>query len=63
MAKKKQTDKPIKNILFYFEYTGLYSLPLAIFLEKNLISFSMIPASEIKRSLGITKGKNEFVDC
>lgn len=59
---EKQTKESIENILFCFEHTGLYSLPLALYLEKEHIHFSMIPALEIKRSLGITRGKNDLID-
>ena len=59
---EKQTKKPLESALVCFEHTGLYSLPLALFLEERKIPFSMIPALEIKRSLGITRGKNDFID-
>ena len=59
---EKHTKEPLDSVLVCFEHTGLYSLPLAIFLEERQISFSMIPALEIKRSLGITRGKNDFID-
>lgn len=59
---EKQTKQPRKSMLICFEHTGLYSLSLANFLEEEQISFSMIPALEIKRSLGITRGKNDVVD-
>ncbi|MDR1645921.1 MAG: transposase [Tannerellaceae bacterium] len=59
---QEQTRQPLQSILVCFEHTGLYSMPLAIFMEERNISFSMIPSLEIKRSLGITRGKNDFVD-
>ncbi len=59
---EKQTEESVTSILFCFEHTGLYSLPLALFLEDEHIPFSMIPALEIKRSLGITRGKNDVID-
>lgn len=59
---EKQTEESVTSILFCFEHTGLYSLPLALFLEDGHIHFSMIPALEIKRSLGITRGKNDQID-
>ncbi len=59
---QKNTETPLGNTLFCFEHTGLYSLPLAFFLEENSMPFSMIPALEIKRSMGITRGKNDLVD-
>ena len=59
---QKQTEQPLHTIIVCFEHTGLYSMPLALFLEERKIAFSMIPALEIKRSLGITRGKNDFID-
>lgn len=59
---EKQAEESISSTLFCFEHTGLYSLPLALFFEESQIHFSMIPALEIKRSLGITRGKNDLID-
>jgi len=59
---EKQTKEPLDSVLVCFEHTGLYSLPLTVFLEEKQIPFSMIPALEIKRSLGVTRGKNDFID-
>lgn len=58
----KQVGHSLDSVLVCFEHTGLYSLPLALFLEKGHIPFAMLPALEIKRSLGITRGKNDLVD-
>ena len=41
-----------------FEYTGFYSHQLTIFLTEFDVSFSFVPGLEIKRSLGIAKGKD-----
>jgi transposase len=49
--------------LFCFEHTGIYSLPLASFLSKKGVAFAMVPALEIKRSMGIVRGKNDKVDA
>ncbi|MDR6942951.1 hypothetical protein J2W55_002804 [Mucilaginibacter pocheonensis] len=46
-----------------FEHTWLYLLPLAIYLEDRQIPFSMINALQIKRSLGLVRGKNDKVDA
>jgi transposase len=59
---EKQTGQQARSMLICFEHTGLYSLMLALFLEENSVPFSMVPALEIKRSLGITRGKNDIVD-
>jgi transposase len=51
-----------QGILFCFEHTGFYSLALALFMEENQCVFSMVSPLQIKRSLGITRGKNDKVD-
>ena len=58
----KQTGLHLPALLLCFEHTGLYSLSLAHFLEEKQASFAMIPALEIKRSMGITRGKNDLID-
>ena len=52
-----------ENILFIFEHTGLYSHQLAVYLTELEVSFSLVPGLEIKRSLGIVRGKNDKVDA
>jgi transposase len=51
------------EMLVCFEHTGVYSLNLSLFLQKNRIPFVIVPALEIKRSLGITRGKNDQIDA
>lgn len=60
---EKCTELNINKIGICFEHTGLYSLPLACFLSDNEITYSMVPALQIKKSLGITRGKNDKVDA
>lgn len=45
-----------------FEHTGVYSMALAAFLESQHIVFAMVSPLEIKRSMGIVRGKNDVVD-
>ena len=52
-----------ENILFVFEYTGLYSHQLSVFLTQKEIAYSLVPGLEIKRSLGIVRGKDDKVDA
>ena len=56
-------DAELKDVHISFEHTGLYSLPLAIYLEDREVPFSMINALQIKRSLGLVRGKNDKVDA
>ena len=51
------------SFILCFEHTGMYSLPLAIFLTERQMPFAMVPGLEIKRSLGIKRGKNDKVDA
>lgn len=51
-----------ENVLICFEHTGLYSVPLAIYLTELEKTFSMVPALEIKRSMGIVRGKDDAID-
>lgn len=51
------------NILFVFEHTGLYSHQLSVFLTDQNIAFALVPGLEIKRSLGITRGKDDKIDA
>lgn len=50
-------------ILFVFEHTGLYSHNLAVYFSEHKVPFIMVPGLEIKRSLGITRGKDDRVDA
>src|SRR5688500_6651296 len=58
---KKGCD--LSETLVCFEHTGLYSLLLSVFLTEKEISFSMVSGLEVKRSLGISRGKNDEVDA
>jgi len=53
----------LNQIIICFEHTGIYSFPLALFLDEQDIPFSMVPAIEIKRSMGLVRGKNDVVDA
>ena len=53
----------INDLLFSFENTGIYSLSLTLFFSEHKYYFSEIPALEIKRSKGISRGKSDKVDA
>jgi len=63
----KWTDKnnPISKecTLFILEYTGIYSEEISLFFTKRNIPFSLISGLEIKKSLGISRGKDDKVDA
>ena len=52
-----------ENILFVCEHTGLYSHQLSVYLTEKKVPFSIIPGLEIKRSLGIARGKDDKIDA
>ncbi len=49
--------------LFCLEHTGVYCLPVCVFLEGNNLVYSLQPGLEIKRSMGIQRGKNDKADA
>lgn len=51
------------QILFALEHTGIYSYPLATFLEQQGQPFVLLAGLELKRSLGIQRGKSDRVDA
>lgn len=59
---KKQRVKP-SDILVCAEHTGIYGYDLQVWLDDRKIKFSFVPALEIKKSLGIKRGKNDAVDA
>jgi len=52
-----------EEIFFAFEHTGLYSHNLSVYLTDEGIEFAMISGLEIKRSLGLSRGKDDRVDA
>jgi transposase len=58
-VKKKLSNLKSEQILFRFEDTGIYSLPLAYYLSGNNIAYWQVAGIEIKRSKGITRGKSD----
>jgi len=59
----KQTSCTMEQVLFCFEHTGLYSSQLARYLSEKQLNFILVPGLEIKRSLGIQRGKNDEIDA
>lgn len=48
--------------LICLEHTGIYTLPLCVFLQEHSFDFVLESALRIKRSLGIRRGKNDKAD-
>lgn len=59
----KNSPNSLINTLFVFEHTGLYSNQLSVYLSEKNIQFVLVPGLEIKRSLGIARGKDDKVDA
>ncbi|WP_136469029.1 IS110 family transposase [Flagellimonas onchidii] len=57
------STKPKENILFAFEHTGLYSERLTEHLSKEMIPHTVVPGLQIKKSLGIVRGKDDRIDA
>lgn len=58
----RKTKVELQQVLFCFENTGIYGLPLACFLSDAGIDYWEVPALEIKRAKGISRGKNDKID-
>jgi len=57
------SDYSANETLFIYEYTGLYSYQLAVFLTECDLPFTLVPGLAIKRSLGISRGKDDRIDA
>lgn len=62
LAEAKKIGYTSENLVVCFEHTGMYSMPLCFFMQEKQVNYAMVPALEIHRSKGITRGKNDKVD-
>lgn len=53
----------LSDAFFAFECTGYYSYKLAVHLQERGYHFIMLPGLELKRSLGISRGKTDKIDA
>jgi transposase len=53
----------IKNCLFCVEHTGMYNYPLLQFFSKHSASVWVENPMQIKKSLGLQRGKNDKIDA
>ena len=60
---KHNINCSIDEVLIAFEHTGIYSFPLSVYLEESKINYIIIPGLEIKRSMGVQRGKDDVVDA
>jgi transposase len=59
----KELGIDLKKSIMVMEYTGGYEYKLIQFCESLSIAYTRIPGLAIKKSLGITRGKNDKVDA
>ena len=59
----RSTGCSLEQILFCFEHTGMYSYALSCYMSEGEMNYIMVPGLEIKRSLGIQRGKNDQIDA
>lgn len=59
----KKSVKELRSLLVVMEYTGIYTYQVERFFEQHGIAFVKRPALDIKRSLGIVRGKSDTVDA
>jgi len=60
---KKISGLAKNELLFVFEHTGLYTHQLVRYLSEQGYYFLLVPGLEIKRSLGIARGKDDRADA
>jgi transposase len=53
----------LTDALFAFEHTGFYSYKLAVCLQEKGYAFVILSGLELKRSLGISRGKSDTTDA
>jgi transposase len=51
------------QMIMCFEHNRMYSIKLATYLNDIGIPFAMLPALQIKQSIGIRRGKNDQIDA
>lgn len=59
----KSLSSPDVNLMVIMEHTGQYSYRFETFLRSKSIDYCKIPALQIKRSLGMIRGKSDKVDA
>jgi len=59
----KKELKSLDGLLVVMEYTGIYTYQVERFLEHQRIKFVKRPALDIKRSLGMVRGKSDAIDA
>ena len=58
----RKTVKSLDEVIVVMEYTGIYNYGIERYLEQQNIKFGKRPALDIKRSIGMVRGKSDKVD-
>jgi len=59
----EKLGKRFENVFFCFEDTGRYSKLLSVFLQDARYPFAVLNALDVKRSMGLTRGKSDRKDA
>jgi transposase len=59
----KQLQINVSDLMIVMEHTGLYSYRLELFLHQKHICFTKVSGLEIKRSMGLVRGKSDKQDA
>jgi transposase len=62
LVRNKLGKYALEHTLFCFEDTGIYSMPLACYLSDHQFTYWQVPPVELKRSRGISRGKDDKID-
>jgi transposase len=60
---KKRLGNDLSGLMVVMEHTGIYTWQLEQYLHKQNIAYVKRPALDIKRSVGIVRGKSDKVDA
>lgn len=59
----ESTGFALSDLRFCLEHTGIYSQPLCQLFEDTRTTYYLIPGLELKRSMGVKRGKTDKVDA
>ncbi len=59
--KKQKVD--VSQTFFCMEHTGHYTLALCCFLQEKQLAYTLVSPLHLKKSSGITRGKNDQIDA
>jgi transposase len=63
LAKLRELNIDHQSLMVVMEHTGRYSHRFEVFLQKHSIGYCKVAALQIKRSLGVTRGKSDQIDA